>query len=184
MLKCKHMRAFLKKHWRIFLPIAIMVVIWVFSAMNGSRSDAQSVPIANFLGIPNGLIRKVAHFTLFATLGALWYNYIRNSNIRKFTPGFTFVLSISLAVVYAGIDEMHQLFVPGRSGEINDVLIDSVASVTGVVVFALIHYLTRTKEQKALRRREVEKIWKAEQRRWKKRKKSSRKVDSEKPVAS
>ncbi|MFV0485218.1 MAG: VanZ family protein [Candidatus Saccharimonadales bacterium] len=178
------MRTILKKHWRILLPTIVMAAIWVFSAMNGARSDAQSVPVANFLGLPNGLIRKAAHFTLFASLGALWYNYIRNSNIRKFTPGFTIALSISLAVIYACIDEMHQLFVPGRSGEIRDILIDSVAAITGVAIFALIHYLTRTKEQKAARRKEVEKIWKTEKQRWRKRKSPRKSVASEKQADS
>lgn len=184
------MRNFFVKHWRILAPIVVMAVIWIFSATNGTNSDAQSLPLAYFLGIPNWLIRKAAHFALFASLGALWYNYIRNSNIRKFTPGFTVALSILLSVIYAGIDEMHQLFVPGRSGEINDVLIDSTAAITGVVIFASIHYLTRTKEQRAARREEVDKIWKNQQRRWKKRKKSEKRInprksaDNEKPADS
>lgn len=144
-----------------------MGLIWCFSAMQGAASDAQSLPIADFLGLPHGLIRKAAHFVLFASLGALWYNYVRNSDIRKFTPGFTIMLSLMLAAVYACVDEMHQLFVPGRSGQMGDVLIDTAAALTGIVIFAAIHYLTRTEEQKAARRLEVEKIWKKEKLRWK-----------------
>lgn len=139
----------------------------MFSAMDGRLSDAQSVPLANFLGIPNGVIRKIAHFVLFASLGASWYNYIRNNGISKFTPAFTAMLSWMLTIIYACVDEMHQLFVPGRSGEIRDILIDSAAGLTGIVIFATIYYFTRTKEHKAVRRLEVEKIWKRERQRWK-----------------
>jgi len=39
------------------------------------------------------------------------------------------LLSCSL---YAVTDEIHQLFVPGRSGELRDVMIDSIAALVGV----------------------------------------------------
>lgn len=143
-----------------------MVGVWIFSAMGGAASDMQSVPLANFLGLPNGLIRKMAHFVLFATIGALWYNYIRNSGFGKLTPGFTFALSLMLTVIYACVDEAHQLFVPGRSGEIRDILIDAVAGLCGIAGFASIYYMTRTAEQKVARRLEIEEIWVQEKMRW------------------
>lgn len=165
---------FAKRHWRIVLPVLLMAIIWFFSAMDGVNSDAQSVPLASFLGLPNGVIRKIAHFVMFATLGALWYNYVRNSQIRKFTPGFTMMLSLLLTVIYACVDEMHQLFVPGRSGEIRDILIDSAAALTGIAIFAIIHYFTRTEEQRAARRLEVERIWKKEKLRWRRPKRQTK----------
>jgi VanZ family protein len=39
--------------------------------------------------------------------------------------------------LYAASDEFHQLFVPGRSGEVKDVLIDSAGAVTGALLFYL-----------------------------------------------
>ena len=35
-------------------------------------------------------------------------------------------------------DEIHQLFVPGRSGEIRDVCIDSLGVITGIIIFLII----------------------------------------------
>lgn len=132
----------------------------MFSSMNGRASDAQSMPLAGFLGLPHGLVRKAAHFVLFALLGALWYNYVRNNSFFKPTPAFAVTLSLALTVIYAFVDEAHQTFVPGRSGMLSDVLIDSVAGLTGIVIFAIIYYLTRTERQREARRKEIEVLWK------------------------
>lgn len=42
-----------------------------------------------------------------------------------------------IAVCYAATDETHQLFVPGRSGQVRDVLIDSVGAAIGVLLATL-----------------------------------------------
>ena len=49
------------------------------------------------------------------------------------------VISSSLfCIAYAGIDEWHQLYVPGRSGMLRDVYIDSLGVIVGVLVTLLI----------------------------------------------
>ena len=45
--------------------------------------------------------------------------------------------ALTISLLYAISDEIHQLFVPGRAGQIRDVLIDFSGSLTGVI-FALI----------------------------------------------
>jgi VanZ family protein len=52
-------------------------------------------------------------------------------------------LSSSLVVLYAVSDEIHQLFTPGRSGEIRDVLIDSVAGMVGIWLIH-VYWIART----------------------------------------
>jgi len=49
-----------------------------------------------------------------------------------------FLISWALTTLYAASDEFHQLFVPGRSGEIRDVCIDSVGAIAGVLIGILI----------------------------------------------
>ena len=44
---------------------------------------------------------------------------------------------------YAATDEFHQLFVPGRSGQMTDVMIDSVGCLIGCLVTCLILHLVR-----------------------------------------
>ena len=76
-------------------------------------------------------VRKSAHFTIYLILGILFYNLIRlymNNNFK------ILIISILMCVIYACSDEIHQLFVFGRSGEIRDVLIDSIGSLIGILI--------------------------------------------------
>lgn len=77
------------------------------------------------------VIRKLAHFSAYALLSILIYIAYRG---KKATL-FTFVICL----IFAISDEIHQLFIPGRSGEVRDVLID----MSGVVFSLMIIYLIR-----------------------------------------
>ncbi len=160
------MRNILKRHWRILIPITFMAAAFIFSASPSINSSSMSYPISQWLGISHALTRKIAHFILFSGLGASWYYYLRALNI--FTPGFTFLGSLLLSTVYASLDEFHQTFVFGRTGRLSDVLLDSAAALTGIIIFATIYYCTRTKSQKAERRRQVDIIWSQNSKLWRK----------------
>lgn len=77
-------------------------------------------------------VRKMAHFTIYMILGILITLLVREYNVS-----FNKCLFISLLVclLYSISDEVHQLFVSGRSGEIRDVLIDTSGSFIGIFVF-------------------------------------------------
>ena len=45
------------------------------------------------------------------------------------------------ASAYAATDEFHQLFVPGRSGQISDVILDSAGAALGVLLMTGIEWL-------------------------------------------
>ena len=77
-------------------------------------------------------IRKLAHFTLYAIGGILIANYINTYNIKDKNK---IIYSICIGATYACTDEFHQLFVEGRSGQLTDVLIDSLGVATGVCIF-------------------------------------------------
>lgn len=78
----------------------------------------------------NHIIRKNAHFFSYLILGILVSNVVSNyQSVRK----KAFILALSICVLYAISDEVHQLFIPGRSGQIKDVFIDSVGAVVGVL---------------------------------------------------
>lgn len=74
-------------------------------------------------------VRKTAHFTEYAILGFLLTGAASLSiGWKSFLyPGIT-------GVLYAASDEFHQLFVPGRSGQISDVLLDSAGVCFGVLL--------------------------------------------------
>ena len=46
-----------------------------------------------------------------------------------------------IAALYAASDEIHQLFVPGRSGQLSDVILDSAGALAGVAAFTVLCWL-------------------------------------------
>lgn len=76
-------------------------------------------------------VRKSAHFIIYLILGILFYNLIRLYMNKKFK---ILIISILMCVIYACSDEIHQLFIFSRSGELRDVLIDSIGSLLGVMI--------------------------------------------------
>jgi VanZ family protein len=99
-----------------------MAVIYFFSAQPHSGEMTQ-----HYLGGLNVPIRKAAHITEYAVLFLLsqWATYgtTSSTNLRAWFPAL-------LSVAYACSDEFHQSFVPGRSAQFSDVLVDS----TGVLI--------------------------------------------------
>ena len=70
-------------------------------------------------------VRKCAHFLVYLILGILVMNCF---NIDK----KYIIYSLVICFLYSITDEVHQLFVPGRSGEVLDVLIDTFGSFIGI----------------------------------------------------
>lgn len=142
------------KQFLYLIPsLVLMVVIFSFSnqpaAVSGGNSSAivQKImeiifphldmwdatkrdTIANILEI---ILRKGAHMTEFAFLEiSLFFGLYKGEFIK--TVNKSVILSILIAFIYACSDEIHQLFVLGRSGQVTDVMIDMI----GVVVAGLI----------------------------------------------
>ena len=90
-------------------------------------------------------VRKAAHFTAYAILGALLFQLFylfKNLWLRS-------VLAILCAFAYAASDEIHQSFVPGRSCEFRDMLIDTGGAALAVLISLLIiHLKSKRKRQK------------------------------------
>ena len=81
------------------------------------------------------IIRKLAHFFLYTLGGILILVHI---NLYKITDKRKVIISWIIGTAYAITDELHQLFVPGRSGEIRDVFIDSLGVIIGIIIIRLI----------------------------------------------
>ena len=93
------------------------------------------IPIDFDLGIFHHFIRKSAHFFAYFMLGLLVINALK----RHVSIKWKFVaLSLIICILYAISDEVHQLFILGRSGEMRDVFIDSTGSATGIAVYILL----------------------------------------------
>lgn len=83
----------------------------------------------------NHIARKNAHFFAYLVLGVLVINALRVSGVRGYSR---IGLALLICVLYAISDEVHQIFIPGRSGEVRDVLIDSAGSSVGILVYMVV----------------------------------------------
>lgn len=99
-------------------------------------------------------VRKGAHCFEYIVLGILLYlnmdiyvssgRRVGNRNSAAFwvsgrrRPAIIFLASLAAGIVCAFGDELHQHFVPGRSCEIRDLMIDSVGVFMGIAVVFLI----------------------------------------------
>ena len=89
------------------------------------------------------LVRKAAHMSEYAVLTILF-----GLTIREYKKEPWLLLALAATAAYAATDEFHQLFVPGRSGQLKDVLIDTAGGALGLVLLALILYLKRRRKMK------------------------------------
>jgi len=134
------------------LVITWMIVIFLFSSQVAKVSSVQSGVVVEFVkhslhvslseSILTYLTRKSAHIFLYFVLGILMYNVVRGYG---YSTKRAILLSILFSLSYASFDEIHQLFIAGRSSEVGDVLIDTTASSIGVGVYYLAQRINLTR---------------------------------------
>ena len=127
-------------------------MIFFFSAQSGEESSKTSTGLAVFflnLAVPgfDGLtaaekavyfkkislfVRKAAHFTEFAMLGASLRLLFHALSLRQ-----PILIAWVAGTLYACTDELHQMFVDGRGAMWQDVCIDSAGVLTAVLLVTL-----------------------------------------------
>lgn len=145
----KHLKT--SQRLRLLLIPLWMLLIFLFSAQPGDTSEHTSTLVGRLLGRlfvkdftqwpaaaqldwTAGIdfwIRKGAHFTVYTILGLLLIGGL--CQLRQ-----TRRVWLAAAVIgwsYAATDEFHQLFVPGRSGQLRDVVIDGCGVLTGLLLY-------------------------------------------------
>ena len=140
-----------------FLIVAAGCVLgmFYFSNQNGDTSHGLSYDIVlhilKWLSIdPNEtitamdlcdfVVRKIAHFTEYTVLGIGLCGLM-----RVLVKRYWGIAAIVLGAVLASLDEFHQLFIPGRSAMVSDVVIDTCGVVVGSIIFTLIILLQEKK---------------------------------------
>ena len=107
----------------------------------------------SFVSQLDGVLRKTGHFAGYGILSGLVFLALRNTNYdrlrsilarpwgiywRDFWRWDWVLLGMMVTVVTAAADEIHQTFIPSRTGRWQDVVLDSCgAAVLQVVVYFL-----------------------------------------------
>ena len=96
----------------------------------------------------NHIVRKSAHLVYYLVLGILALNALRRSGMYGYK---SILLALLICILYAISDEVHQIFVSGRSGEIKDVIIDSTGSGVGILAYLGVSWIAGKMNRKAVR---------------------------------
>jgi VanZ family protein len=101
-----------------FIPVVLWMIL-IFYVSSIPDLPSNKVFFVDFL------FKKSAHVLEYSILFLLWFRALGNKNPLD---------ALMLSVAYAFTDEIHQLFVPGRTGLLRDVGIDSI----GMIISALL----------------------------------------------
>ncbi len=148
----------MKKLLNIFLWVMVVVTmatIFYFSHQPAKKSSKTSHTIAKKIVNTvsknktqkekkkiekkvNDTLRTIAHFSLFALLGGLMMAAMITSFSHKKSLLYLFVITLIMVLIYALSDEYHQTFVPGRSAQLIDIIVDFLggfilSSIVGLI---------------------------------------------------
>ena len=144
-----------------------MATIFYFSAQSGEQSDVTSNTFIErlfsffskrFAALSSEqrldivldvryFVRKLAHFSIYALLGFLTKLSLLTYELK---PKIKVISSFLFCVLYAVSDEIHQTFVPNRTGMVKDVLIDSLGSAVGIAIFICLLFLIKKFKNKRI----------------------------------
>lgn len=99
--------------------------------------------------LPAHGLDKVAHFIEFSCLGFLLS--LGYFNTFSFSSGIKAVLVFFTGLPLGFLDELHQLFVPGRTSALDDVVADAAGIIAGILAYMyLAKRKRRTPENRAI----------------------------------
>ena len=138
-----------KKGVSILLLVCWMTTIFLLSAEPAVESSKSSdrvekiiVSVAKTLGYEpkpdesfalhdlTKIVRKSAHFFLYFVLGLFSAFVLYAFEVKK----RIYIYAVFMSAFYAVTDEIHQLFVEGRSAQVTDVLIDTAGATLAVLI--------------------------------------------------
>lgn len=129
---------FLERRKKLFVytPLA---VYWLL-LLSATSLPVQNVP-------PIGINDKINHLVAYAFLGVLLYLTLIYQRKSEFLFNNAFAAAVIIASVYGALDELHQIFVPGRFAELLDWIADLSGSFLGVLIVSVLkrklHYIPR-----------------------------------------
>ena len=131
---------------KCWVPVLVwMAVIFAASADQDSMYRTKQIvtpvvkwlfPDISWMGLDQiiALVRKGAHVFVYAVLaGLLWYAF--TGTLQERAKGWNWrpvFWTMSLIVVYAASDEIHQRFVPNRGSSYKDVIIDTTGAAAAM----------------------------------------------------
>jgi VanZ family protein len=87
--------------------------------------------------LPADVSDKTAHLVAYAVLGALVIRAVSGARWAGCTP-WAAAMAWTVATVYGLTDEWHQMFVPGRTPSVSDLVADAAGAALGVMAVVVV----------------------------------------------
>lgn len=137
----------MKKKLAWILLILWMFIIFYLSNQNALVSGGESGRTLRFIlnlfhfsnvddiiNVIHNPMREAMHAFEYFILGILIFNVIRFYNVKK-----NIIFCLCFCVLYSLSDEVHQIFIPGRTFQFIDLFLDFIGSLLGIYFFNIIY---------------------------------------------
>lgn len=139
------------------IVLATLAALFVFSGQDSEESNQVSGVVVDFVmklfnmsddtetvNTVTLVVRKLAHFTIFAVLGASLYAF--TSSLLLLRP---YISTLIIGLCAAIINELQQLTSEGRTASIRDVAIDFSGVVVGsLIVWGIVRWVQNRRKIK------------------------------------
>ena len=100
----------------------------IIPSIKNMQEPAKTNLKANIL---TPIVRKSAHLSIYTLLGIFTYGFVNTFEIDNKKK---ILYAIAFCICYSISDEIHQMFVDGRSCELRDVIIDTSGAFIGIIL--------------------------------------------------
>jgi VanZ family protein len=97
--------------------------------------------------MPGGISDKSGHGATYCGLALVVLRALAGAEWAGVTAG-TSLAAAALTTAFGGSDELHQLFVPGRSADVHDLVADATGAAAGVIAAWLAAALIRRRKSR------------------------------------
>jgi VanZ family protein len=122
-----------------FVKYQLPAIFWALLIFASSSIPGRVFPNVD---IPH--IDKVVHFIYYSVFAVLVALALRHQDRFADLSRFSLLLSFLLATAYGVSDEAHQLFVPDRAADPQDLLADMAGALVAVLAMAILHWKDQT----------------------------------------
>ena len=119
-----------RKTWLVYLPLALYWII-LFTATTLPGNQLPDLHLSD----------KIEHFSAFFILSVLLNLALMFQKKSFILYKYSALVTIIITLSYGAVDELHQIFIPGRSADIRDWLADATGVILGVFILNLIKNL-------------------------------------------
>ena len=119
----------------ILAPIGFTGCVFILSSI---PMDGGPDNIAFLTNLDPGL-QNILHIPLYGILAFLWIQFLHR--IHQPLPR-AMLFGLVITVLYGGLDEIHQTFVPGRYGGLLDILLNTAGALIGAASYRFRHLLS------------------------------------------